>query len=99
MVKKKKLLNVKVKAGFPESQLEIRFGFFDIYPDIYVDVTDVLKAMDREDLKKVLSGSEDDDFLDTTVIMEIDIFTAKLEELGMKLAEALRDGRNNIRSG
>jgi hypothetical protein len=92
MAKKKNLLNVKVRAGFRESQLEVRFGFFDIYPDIYVDVTEDIKAMDKSDLEKVLS--EEDIFLDTSVVMELPLFTQKLEDLGMRLAEALRDERD-----
>jgi len=87
-MKQKRMLNVKVCAKIKEDKLKVDFGYFDIYPEEYVEVTERLTAIDRDDLERLVRA--DDEFIVTRVLMEIGEFTQIQEELGMKLARKLR---------
>lgn len=83
---KKQMLWVKVRASIVETKLRVEFGYFDIAPDIFIDVTEKLSAMDKKDLHKLVEI--DDQYLFTDVIIDIKEFVEIQEDLGMKLAEA-----------
>ncbi|MDP3012963.1 MAG: hypothetical protein Q8M92_01885, partial [Candidatus Subteraquimicrobiales bacterium] len=64
---KKKFLNVKVRAAkTADGKLNVTFGYFDIYPNVVIDVTDKLSAIDRSDFERLVFT--EDPFIETNIL-------------------------------
>ena len=82
------MLSVKVCAKVKNDKLKVDFGYFDICPDHYIEVTDKLTAIDKDDLTRLIQ--KDDPFILTNILMEPSVFMKVQEELGIKLARLVR---------
>lgn len=89
MGKQQQWLNVRVRVRkTSEGKVEVTFGYFDIYPNIVIDVTDRLSAVDKDDFERLVYN--EDPFVMGQILMETREFLQVQEDLGMKLALELR---------
>lgn len=87
--KQQQWLNVRVRVRkTSEGKVEVTFGYFDIYPNIVIDVTDRLSAVDKDDFERLVY--DEDPFVMGQILMETREFLQVQEDLGMKLALELR---------
>lgn len=96
MVKRNEKILAKVRV-FRKEQIEFKFGYFDVYPNISVDVYQIIPENDRNDLETLIKDLDETEYVDVNVKVAKDDFLQIQDDYNVKLSqECVRLSQENL---